>query len=40
MNNVVVFSLTALLIAFGVLGMVVADLIMHIQQAQAQQEYR
>ena len=37
MNNVVVFSLTALLIAFGVLGMVVADLIMHIQQAQAQQ---
>ena len=37
MNNVVVFSVTALLIAFGVLGMVVADLIVHIQEAQAQQ---
>ena len=37
MSNVIVFSLTALLIAFGVLGMVVADLIMHIQEAQAQQ---
>ena len=37
MNNVVVFSLTALLIAFAVLGMVLADLIMHIQEAQAQQ---
>jgi hypothetical protein len=37
MINVIVFSVTALLIAFGVLGMVVADLIMHIQEAQAQQ---
>ena len=37
MSNVIVFSVTALLIAFGVLGMVVADLIVHIQEAQAQQ---
>jgi hypothetical protein len=37
MINVALLSVTALLIAFGVLGMVVADPIMDIQEAKAQQ---
>jgi hypothetical protein len=37
MINVVLLSVTALLIAFGVVGMVVADPIMDIQEAEAQQ---
>jgi hypothetical protein len=37
MINVALLSVTALLIAFGVLGMVVADPIMDIQEAEAQQ---
>jgi hypothetical protein len=37
MINVALLSVTALLIAFGVVGMVVADPIMDIQEAEAQQ---
>jgi anti-sigma-K factor RskA len=37
MINVALLSVTALLIAFGVLGMVMADPIMDIQEAEAQQ---
>jgi hypothetical protein len=37
MINVALLSVTALLIAFGVVGMVVADTIMDIQEAEAQQ---
>jgi Anti-sigma-K factor rskA, C-terminal len=37
MIDVVLLSITALLIAFGVLGMVVADPIIDIQEAEAQQ---
>ena len=37
MINVALLSVTVLLIAFGVLGMVVADTIMDIQEAEAQQ---
>jgi hypothetical protein len=37
MINVALLSVTVLLIAFGVLGMVVADPIMDIQEAEAQQ---
>jgi hypothetical protein len=37
MINVALFSVTALLIAFGVVGMVVADPVMDIQEAEAQQ---
>jgi hypothetical protein len=37
MINVELFSVTALLIAFGVVGMVVADPIMDIEEAEAQQ---
>ena len=36
MINVALLSVTALLIAFGLLGMVVADSIMDIQQAESQ----
>jgi hypothetical protein len=38
MINVALLSVTALLIAFGVVGMVVADPIMDIQEAEAQQK--
>ena len=37
MINVALLSVSALLIAFGVVGMVVADPIMYIQEAEAQQ---
>ncbi|MCC2647218.1 MAG: hypothetical protein K0R16_21, partial [Nitrososphaeraceae archaeon] len=37
MINVALLSVSALLIAFGVVGMVVADPIMDIQEAEAQQ---
>ena len=37
MINLALFSVTALLIASGVLGMVMSDTIAHMQEAEAQQ---